>query len=140
MDYTIMGDSVNLAARLEGVNKEYKSFSMISMFTKDELADQFEVRELDQVRVVGKNEPIQIFELLGAKGSVSETDLKAYRYYHKGLELYRKKNFAEAKKYFVHCVKLREEDGPSRVLHARCKEYESNPPKTWDGVYNLSHK
>ncbi len=140
MDYTIMGDAVNLAARLEGVNKEYKTYSMISQHTRQAIGEALEVRELDAIRVVGKSEPVRIFELLGKRGEVAEETLQAHRYYLKGLRLYRKKKFAEAKKYFAQCIKLKKEDGPSLVLLNRCKTYEQAPPKNWDGIYHLTVK
>ena len=72
MDYTMMGDSVNLAARLEGVNKQYGTYTMISEFTYEQARDFIEVRELDRIRVVGKKEPVKIYELLGKKGEMDE--------------------------------------------------------------------
>ena len=75
MDYTMMGDSVNLAARLEGVNKHYKTSTMISESTYEQAKDGIEARELDLIRVVGKHEPVKIYELLGIQGEIS-TNLK----------------------------------------------------------------
>ena len=81
MDYTMMGDSVNLAARLEGVNKQYKTETMISGFTYEQAKEFVEVRELDRIRVVGKKEPVKIYELLAHKGAIDakqEQVLKCY--------------------------------------------------------------
>ncbi|MCG8336117.1 MAG: adenylate/guanylate cyclase domain-containing protein [Proteobacteria bacterium] len=141
MDYTMMGDSVNLAARLEGVNKEYKTFCMISEFTYEEVKNTIETRELDMIRVVGKNEPVKIYEVLGRKGEVDEEKLKAIKYYSKGLELYRKQDWDEAKKYFAHTNKLLGYDGVSQVFFDRCKEFKNDPPgEAWDGVYQMQSK
>ncbi|MDX2471050.1 MAG: adenylate/guanylate cyclase domain-containing protein [SAR324 cluster bacterium] len=141
MDYTIMGDAVNLAARLEGVNKQYHSFTMISEFTYEAAKDYIEVRELDVVRVVGKNEAIHIYELLGKKGEYPQEKLKTFRYYAKGLSLYYKKEFEDCRKYFAQCIKLNGgDDGPSLVMFQRAKKYEAAPPKNWDGIFNLTEK
>ena len=141
MDYTMMGDAVNLAARLEGVNKEYKTFTLISEFTYKEAKGDVEVRELDSIRVVGKNEPIRIFEVLGEKGNVAQDKLKAYKFFSKGLQLYRNQNWDESRKYFFHANKLLKGDGASQVFYERCKQFKENPPaKDWDGVYQMSSK
>lgn len=140
-DYTMMGDTVNLAARLEGVNKQYKTFCMISEFTYEEAKDAIETRELDMIRVVGKNEPVRIYEVLGKKGEVDPEKLKAYKYFSKGLNLYRTQKWDEAKKYFAHTVKLLKFDGVSKVFMQRCAEYKEDPPgKDWDGVYQMQTK
>ncbi len=141
MDYTMMGDSVNLAARLEGVNKQYKTFCMISEFTYKAVKDDLETRELDMIRVVGKNEPVRIFEVLGRKGEVDPARTKAYKYFSKGLALYRNQKWDEANKYFSHTNKLLVRDGASMVFIDRCKEFKTNPPgKKWDGVYQMMTK
>lgn len=141
MDYTMMGDAVNLASRLEGVNKEYKTFTLISEFTYQEAKDNIAVRELDLIRVVGKNEPIRIFEVLGEKGDVAPDRVKAYRFFSKGLQLYRQQNWEESRKYFFHANKLLKGDGASQVFFERCKQFSAKPPgKDWDGVYQMSSK
>ncbi|MBU2514033.1 adenylate/guanylate cyclase domain-containing protein [bacterium] len=141
MDYTMMGDTVNLAARLEGVNKQYKTFCMISEYVYEEVKDEIETRELDLIRVVGKNEPVRIFEVLGRKGEVEPTKVKAYKYFSKGLLLYRGQKWDEAKKYFSHANKLLVRDGASQVFIDRCDEFKKNSPgKKWDGVYQMMSK
>lgn len=141
MDYTMMGDSVNLAARLEGVNKQYKTFTMISEFTYNAVKDVIETRELDMIRVVGKNEPVKIYEVIGKKGEVTEEKREAYKYFAKGLSLYRTQKWDEAKKYFAHCNKTLGEDGASKVFFNRCNEFKKQPPgEGWDGVYQMTSK
>ncbi|MBU3918244.1 adenylate/guanylate cyclase domain-containing protein, partial [bacterium] len=141
MDYTMMGDTVNLAARLEGVNKQYKTYCMISEFTYEEVKESIEVRELDLIRVVGKNEPVRIYEVLGRKGEVNDEKLKAVKFFVKGLQLYRKQQWDEAKKYFAHTNKLMKGDGTSNVFIERCNSYkEYNPGKDWDGVFQMMSK
>lgn len=141
MDYTMMGDSVNLAARLEGVNKQYKTFLMISEFTYQIVKNDVEVRELDLIRVVGKNESVRIYEVLGRKGEVSSDKTKAYKFFHKGLQLYRQQKWDEAAKYFAHCKKLLGKDGAAQVFFERCKMFKAEPPaENWDGVYQMISK
>lgn len=141
MDYTMMGDGVNLAARLEGVNKQYGSYIMISEYTYEAAQEYIEVRELDMIRVVGKNEPVRIYEVLGKKGTVSPEHLKASRYFGKGLKLYREQSWEEAAKYFAHANKLFVNDTASRIFFDRCKDFARNAPgDNWDGVYQMSTK
>lgn len=141
MDYTMMGDGVNLAARLEGVNKQYGTYTMISEFTYAEAKEHIEVRELDMIRVVGKNEPVRIYEVLGKKGEVSAEQKKATRYFSKGLQLYRSQNWGEAAKYFAHANKLYDQDAASKEFFDRCKNFEkNNPGRDWDGVYQMATK
>jgi adenylate cyclase len=141
MDYTMMGDGVNLAARLEGVNKQYGTFTMISDFTYEAAKEHIEVRELDLIRVVGKNEPVRIYEVMGKKGEVDKEQLKAARYFSKGLQLYRSQKWVEAAKYFAHSNKMFKKDTASQVFFERCKSFEKNSPgKNWDGVYQMATK
>ena len=141
MDYTMMGDGVNLAARLEGVNKQYGSSILISEFTYDAAREFIEVRELDMIRVVGKNKPVLIYEVIGKKGEVPPEKLKATKYFTKGLQLYRKQRWEEAAKYFAHANKLYQKDPASRVFFERCKSYSrQSPGDFWDGVFQMESK
>jgi len=141
MDYTMMGDGVNLAARLEGVNKQYKTYTMISEATYKVIGEDFDVRELDLICVMGKNEPIRIYELLGHKGYCGEERLKLEKYFSKALELYRQQNWKESAKYFFHYAKHRPEDNTAQVFIDRCKNFVKNPPpEAWDGVYKMTEK
>ncbi len=141
MDYTMMGDTVNLAARLEGVNKQYKTYCMISEFTYEEVKESIEVRELDMIRVVGKNEPVRIYEVLGRKGEVNEEKIKAVNFFEKGLHYYRKQQWDEAIKYFKHSNKLMQRDEVSNVFYKRCKNFmENSPGLGWDGVFQMETK
>ena len=141
MDYTIMGDSVNLAARLEGANKYYDTYTMISHFTYDQVKDEVEVRELDTIRVVGKKEPITVYELLETKGNLDDATSDLVRRYNGALALYKDRKFDEAKAEFESIAGDVPEDGPSKTYISRCDAYLEDPPgDDWDGVYNLTAK
>ncbi|WP_130472270.1 adenylate/guanylate cyclase domain-containing protein, partial [Candidatus Magnetaquicoccus inordinatus] len=141
MDYTIMGDAVNLAARLEGANKFYNSGTMISDSTYQQAKDFIEARELDIVRVVGKNEPVTIYQLLDRKGELEPTMAKVLELYNHAREAYKAKDFATALQRFEKVLEVDANDGPALTYIARCKEYLDNPPPAdWDGVFQFTSK
>ncbi|MCP4294031.1 MAG: adenylate/guanylate cyclase domain-containing protein, partial [Proteobacteria bacterium] len=141
MDYTMMGDAVNLAARLEGANKFYKNFTMISGSTYEQAKDFIDVRELDTLRVVGKNEPITVYETLDRKNQVSGKLADMIDLFHKGLTLYKEMKFAEAIPIFRQALALYPQDGPSLTYVERCDQFIKNPMgDDWDGVYTHTEK
>ena len=141
MDYTIMGDAVNLAARLEGANKFYKNYSMISENTYAHAKDFIDVRELDLITVVGKDIPITVYDLMGKKNTVSGSKAQLVELYNKGLALYKAKKFKEAGEFFAQALKVIPEDGPSITYLERCKQLLTHPPAAdWDGVWRLTEK
>ncbi|MBF0454665.1 MAG: CHASE2 domain-containing protein [Magnetococcales bacterium] len=141
MDYTIMGDAVNLAARLEGANKFYASGTMISDSTYALAKEEIEARELDTVRVVGKKEPITIYQLLDKKGQVTGKRAEMLENYYKGTTAYKARQYAEAIPHFEKALAIIADDGPSLTFLERCKEYSENPPADdWDGVFNFTSK
>lgn len=140
-DYTMMGNSVNLAARLEGANKNYGSYDCISEMTYEIVKDKMDVRELDLIRVMGITTPVRIYELIARKGEMKENQKKAFAYFARGLELYREQQWDEAKKYFNAVYKFIPEDPPSTNFIERCNEFKAAPPaKDWDGVFTASSK
>jgi len=141
MDYTIMGDEVNLASRLEGVNKVYGTAVIISQNTYDACGDVFEVRELDSIRVVGKEQAVVIYELLGLKGEVGEDRKKFLEQYTLGLEYYKKQKWDEAIDIFGRLFEQDPDDGPTLNYLERCLDYRINPPgPDWSGVHVMRTK
>ena len=141
MDYTMMGDSVNLAARLEGVNKHYKTSTMISESTYEQAKDGIEARELDLIRVVGKHEPVKIYELLGKKGEISKILQQVLPIFNEGYELYKRREWTKGADCFQRVLEIDEKDGPSLTYLERCMAFQSHPPADdWDGVYAMESK
>ncbi|MBN1259023.1 adenylate/guanylate cyclase domain-containing protein [Candidatus Peregrinibacteria bacterium] len=136
-NYTAMGDNVNLASRLEGINKEYGTGILISEPTYVQVKDDFICREMDLIRVKGKEKPVRIYELMGKKGEVKPEIMALIGLYETALKLYREKNFMAASQKFAELA----EDIPSRVFAKRCQDFMQNPPpEGWDGVYTFMTK
>jgi len=141
MMYGMNGDSVNLCARLEGANKQYGTYSLISESTYKQAKEFIEVRELDILRVVGRSTPIKIYELLGKKGEVEEPLKKILPLFNQGLMNYQNREWDEAKRCFENVLMSRPEDGPSKAYLKRCDNFiQTPPPEDWDGVFNLTKK
>src|SRR5215813_3599525 len=139
--FAAIGDTTNLASRLEGVNKVYGTTVIASEETYRLAQDVVEARELDVVIVVGKSEPVRIFELLGSVGSVDSKMLEVRELYAKGLEAYRHRDWPTAEERFRSCLQLHPDDGPSHALLARIATFRTTAPATdWDGVSRLSEK
>jgi len=139
-DYTAIGDNVNLASRLESLNKAYGTNILISHHTFKIVKDKFETRKLDAVKVKGKKKPILIYELLSLKDRLSMENLDFVKIYEESLELYFKKEWKQAIKSFNKALKLKE-DKASIVFISRCQEFVKNPPsKDWDGVWEMKTK
>jgi adenylate cyclase len=141
MNYTIMGDAVNLAARLEGVNKRYGTYMCVSEETMNAAGSGFIFRRLDRIRVVGKGNPIRIFELVEEEGRITESMQKGLARFELALELFEKRDWAGAIDLFNETLKFMPNDGPALCYIKTCNDYiASPPPEGWDGVYNMSVK
>jgi adenylate cyclase len=136
-DYTVMGDTVNLASRLEGINKQYGTELIISENTFEEVKEDFVCRELDLIRVKGKEASVRIFELVGMMNEVSAEILEMHRQFQTALHLYRNRDFSGAKAQFEVLA-----DDPASLLFAkRCAGYLEHPPSPdWDGVFTFDVK
>jgi len=141
MNYTIMGDNVNLASRLEGVCKVYKVSILISRETYDQVRERIAARFIDRVRVVGRSTPVDIYFPLGERGKVDETTIYLSRQYEKAWTLMQSQGFRDAMTILIRLTAEFPEDGPSAVMKARVEEFLKNPPPhNWDGVHSLSSK
>ncbi|MFP5518358.1 MAG: CHASE2 domain-containing protein [Bdellovibrionia bacterium] len=138
--YTVMGDSVNLASRLEGINKEYGTRIIISEFTKKEVEDSFATREVDLVKVKGKDLPVTIYELI-CEGECRTEMAQALGHYNQGLKLYKNKKFDEAITFFEKAIQTLGQDPVSELYIERCQELRSMPlDDNWDGVFVMKTK
>jgi adenylate cyclase len=139
INYTVLGDSVNLASRLEGINKYYRTEIALSETTHALVKDQFEFRMLDRISVKGKTQPILVYELLAEKDKLDRKLLKVYGFYETGLAYYFDGKWDQAIKYMDHVQKY-VRDAPASVIKARAEAYKARPPEDWDGVHAFSTK
>jgi adenylate cyclase len=139
-NFTVMGDAVNLGSRLEGINKEYGTRIIISEFTQKEVATSFTTREVDWVRVKGKNLPVRIFELV-SEGPPDQDTKPLLEHFDRGFRLYHEKQFDQALEAFNQALAARPDDPVSALYVERCQEYAVEPPPAeWDGVYTMKTK
>ena len=159
MNYTMMGDSVNLAARLEAGAKHYGIYTAVSEYTlnmeyinesgeKDCAFNHVEARFIDNIRVIGKSEPVKIYELCAMKGGLTDQEKELFNLFDQGIQYYRKMRWEAAIECFKESLKFERvpegETTPSEVYIKRCEQYLENPPvkqgEEWDGVFNMTEK
>ncbi len=146
MNYTMMGDTVNLAARLESSAKQYGIYIQIADSTYEAVQDKVVVRALDFVKVLGKEEPVKVFELISEVGQEPEPYKKILPAFHEAIELYFKQDWEKAIEAFKAADDLEEmfpgrKTNPSRIYIPRCEHFKANPPgDDWDGVWTLTSK
>jgi len=139
--YTVIGDTVNLTARLERANRLYNTQILIDETTAQAITEEFETREIDIVSVKGKTETTRIFELLAAKGQLSKELEQLRECYAQGRRDFLAQEWDLAEAHFRECLKVRPTDGPSQVLIQRIEMLRRNPPGTdWNGAWQLVEK
>jgi len=133
--------NINLANRLEGANKIYGTQILISHKTYELAKEEVIARELDIIRVVGKKEPVRVYELVSKKGELDDRKTVVFEKFRLGVNLYRERKWNEAKEYFEKILELDPSDKPSQEYVKRCNEYaNSPPPDEWQGVFELRSK
>jgi class 3 adenylate cyclase len=141
MSYTVMGDAVNLASRLEGANKIYGSSSLVSEPTIKAAGDAVVFREIDRLVVVGQSHPEAVFEIMGRKDELDENQLRLRECYAEGLAAYRARRWDDARQAFDAALDAAAGDGPSTAMARRAAEFQANPPPAdWDGAWRLDQK
>jgi adenylate cyclase len=141
MNYTIMGNTVNLAARLEGVNKQYGTWILASEDTIRETGNVLLTRKLDRVRVVGINEPVRLYELLDTLENAGPQQKKLVEVFHQALGCFENRDWNQAIEGPRESLSIVNDDVPSQKYFDRSIDYLVNPPPdNWDGVYNLTEK
>ncbi len=138
-DYTLIGDSVNLGSRLEGLNKPYGTQLLISESTKVGLKEKYIIRDLDLVRVKGKLEPVKIFEVIDF-GEAKDELKDELNLYHQALKLYRDANFKKALDIFEALFLKKVNNKIYQLYTDRCKHFIENPPEKFDGVFTFKTK
>jgi adenylate cyclase len=139
--YTVIGDTVNLAARLEEINKVYGSSIILPEETYRLSQNVIEARELDLVTVPGKTEPVRIYEAMGRAGELGENAIKLRSLFGQGLAAYRRQDWDEAQAHFESCLHIAAEDGPTRLFIERIAHLRNAPPSSdWDAVWHISKK
>lgn len=142
MEFTAIGDGVNLSSRLEGASKQYGCDIVISENTYKQCKEHITVRELDRIRVKGKTQPVGVYELVeNSKVSISPEKEKIIELYHKGREYYSNKNFSLALTYFATILEIDRKDKAASLHIDRCQHFILEPPaENWDGVWTMTSK
>jgi adenylate cyclase len=138
--YTLLGDEVNLASRLEGLNKVYGTRIMAVGALMEEAGDGFEWRRLDRVAVKGRHQGTLVCELIGLKGAVAAAILSARDVYEAALDRYFAGDFARAAEFFDRAAQLRPDDLAARTMRDRCPDLAADPPAEWNGIHVMHEK
>ncbi len=142
MDYTVIGDGVNLASRLEGANKVYGSQIIISEFTRSHLQDTYQIREVDRIRVKGKQRPVTIYEVLDYLPGETLREFPTFlQRFNEAIAAYREQQWRQAIDGFREADRLRQGDQVARTYIRRCELLQTTPPpEPWDGVWTMTEK
>ena len=139
--YTVIGDTANLAARLERANRVYGTQILVGETTAKAIGSQFEMREIDTISVKGKTETTRILELMSAAGQLSEDLARLRERYEQARQAYLAQEWELAEATFRECLQIRPNDGPSRVFLERIQVFRRNSPEQdWNGVWQLVEK
>jgi len=141
LNYTVIGDTVNVSSRLESINKIYGTEIIVSENVYKKCPNDFEFRYLDRVSLLGRYHAMNIYELISTKDNIDELQKKINEHYEQGLKNYFDKKWLMALKHFNTVIKYRPNDSPSRLMRGRCLLYkDSPPPENWDGVFIQTEK
>jgi adenylate cyclase len=140
-NYTVLGDCVNLAARLEGLNKIYGTTVIVGEATRQQLDDDFVLRRLDVVTVKGRKQAEPIYELSGLRSTLDAEKSQALDAYARGLACYQQRDWDDALECFSDVLAALPGDAPSALMSQRCEQYRENPPPDdWHGVTDINEK
>lgn len=140
-NFTVIGDTVNLASRLESSNKIYGTQTLITEETAELLNNNIITREIDTIVVPGKNEAKKVFEIMGLQGGLSTSLVELREKFADGLSAYSERNWDKARDAFNHCLEIKPDDGPSLTYVKRLDQFLINPPeKNWNGAWVITHK
>ena len=134
-DYTMLGDAVNLAARLEGINKQFFNYTAISQSTRDLVGDRIECRELGRVTVVGRQEPVTIYEPMTPEAHAQRRDV--LEIFDRGLRRFYRGEFEQAAEIFA---AIKASDPPAKAYLQRCRDLLAHPPDLWQGIWVVTTK
>jgi class 3 adenylate cyclase len=138
LDYTIMGNAVNIAARLEGLNKFFGTWILVSEHTVRAAGDGFLFRRLGLVRLTGIQTPVETYELVDMAADASDVQRKTVQLFHEALVFFEKREWSAAEEGFKKVLDVAGDDSPSRIFLDRCNTFKTTPPPDeWDGVYDL---
>ena len=141
MDYTMIGDGVNLAARLESACKQYSARLLISEFTKAKLKGTYKLRDIDMVVVKGKTEPVGVYEVLDYHSDETYPNLMDnVNYFNDGVKEYRAGNWDKGIGRFQEAIQANETDQLAQTYIERCEHLKTNPPDDWNGVWIMTGK
>ncbi|MFN6525766.1 GAF domain-containing protein [Nostoc sp. ChiSLP03a] len=142
MDYTVIGDGVNLSSRLEAVTKDYGCDILLSEFTYQLCSDRIWVRQLDKIRVKGKHQAVNIYELIGDRTTPLDANTQEFLFhYHTGRDAYLSRNFSQAIACFEAAKSIQPQDQAVDIHLERARNYQQTPPpESWDGVWTIFTK